>query len=98
MYCHYWKTFFLMVLLAAGVISSGSAKAAETKAPEQWGIAMGLRFADIPFDTEKDNVYDIIPLIFYDNGRFFIKGLEMGYRIFKKEHLRAIDLPSRPRS
>jgi len=83
MFCRYWKTHLLVILLAVGSYYNGSAVASETKAPEKWGIAMGLRVANIPFKAQKDTVYDIIPLIFYDNGRFFIEGLEMGYRIFK---------------
>jgi len=52
-------------------------------APEKWGIAMGIRSATIPFDAEKSVVNDIVPLIFYDNGRLFIEGLEFGYRLFQ---------------
>ena len=52
-------------------------------APETWGVAMGIRSATIPFDAEKSVVNDIVPLIFYDNGRLFIEGLEFGYRLFQ---------------
>ena len=51
----------------------------KTKAPEKWGIAMGIRSARIPFDTNKSVVNDVIPLFYYDNGRLFIDGLEAGY-------------------
>jgi len=52
-------------------------------APEKWGIAMSIRSATIPFDAKKSAVNDIVPLIFYDNGRLFIDGLEFGYRLFQ---------------
>lgn len=57
-----------------------------TKAPEEWGIAMGLRSAGIVFDADQSVVNDILPLIFYDNGRLFIDGLEAGYRLFQGEN------------
>jgi len=56
------------------------------KAPEKWGVAMGLRSATIVFDAEKSSVNDIVPLIFYDNGRLFIEGLEFGYRLLQIEN------------
>ena len=58
-------------------------KKKKTKAPEKWGIAMGIRSAKIPFDANKSVVNDIFPLIFYENGRLFIDGLEAGYRLFQ---------------
>lgn len=54
-------------------------------APEKWGIAMGIRSATIPFNTNTSTVNDVVPLIFYENGRLFIDGLEFGYRLFKNE-------------
>jgi outer membrane protein len=56
----------------------------KTKAPETWGVAMGIRSATIPFAADKSAVNDIVPLIFYDNGRLFIDGLEFGYRLLQK--------------
>ena len=76
--------FIIIFLLAFYGQSVGEEKPAEKKkikAPEKWGIAMGIRSARIPFDTNKSVVNDVIPLIFYDNGRLFIDGLEAGYRL-----------------
>jgi MipA family protein len=53
--------------------------------PENWGIAMGIRSATIVFDTNQSTVNDVVPLIFYENGRLFIDGLEFGYRLFQDE-------------
>ena len=58
----------------------------KTKAPEAWGIAMGVRSATIVFDANKSVVNDIVPLIYYDNGRLFIDGLEFGYRLLENKH------------
>ncbi|MCP3879848.1 MAG: MipA/OmpV family protein, partial [Sulfitobacter sp.] len=54
-------------------------------APEIWGVAMGVRSATIPFAAYKSNVNDVLPLIFHDNGRLFIDGLDCGYRLIKGE-------------
>ena len=36
-------------------------------APEKdWGIAVGIRSANIPYPSEVDRVEDFIPLMFYD--------------------------------
>ena len=59
-----------------------------TKAPENWGVSMSLRSASIVFDANKSAVNDVVPLIFYENGRLFIDGLEFGYRLFQTEKWR----------
>jgi len=46
---------------------------------------MGLRYAAIPFKTEQDSTYDIVPLIFYDHGRVFIDGLTGGFRFYDSD-------------
>ncbi len=46
-----------------------------------WGIAIGVRHADIPFETATDKVNDITPLIFIDWKNAYIKGLEAGYHL-----------------
>ena len=84
---HWSKLVYTIIfLLAFYGQACGEEKPAEkkiTKAPEKWGIAMGIRSARIPFDANKSVVNDVIPLIFYDNGRLFIDGLEAGYRLFQ---------------
>lgn len=54
----------------------------KTEAPKTWGIAMGIRYAAVPFKTEVDSTYDVVPLIFYDHKRFFIRGLTAGFRFY----------------
>lgn len=84
---------FLFGLLVSLLILIGNDALCEEKkieqhhvhAPEKWGIAMGTRSATIPFDANKSTVNDVVPLIFYENGRLFIDGLEFGYRVFDNE-------------
>jgi outer membrane protein len=85
-----WKSLFMGASTALLIFASHGAFCGEEKpegrnvgAPEKWGIAMSIRSATIPFDAKKSVVNDIVPLIFYDNGRLFIDGLEFGYRLFQ---------------
>jgi len=52
----------------------------------QWGIAIGMRRADIPFavsDVSEDTaVYDILPLMRFENDYGFIRGLEGGVHLW----------------
>ena len=57
----------------------------QIKATDKWGIAMGIRSASIVFDANKSAVNDVVPLIFYENSRLFIDGLEFGYRLLDNE-------------
>jgi len=54
---------------------------------KQWGVAIGMRRADIPFavsDISEDTaVYDILPLIRFENDYGFIRGLEGGVHLWK---------------
>ena len=50
-----------------------------TQGPDMWGIALTYRIAEIPFAAEEGSVNDVVPLLFYEKGRFFWRGLEAGY-------------------
>ena len=57
-------------------------KSTQKKRPEQnWGIAAGLRVARIPFDTKGDTVTNFVPLFYYEDDLFFLRGLEGGIKI-----------------
>jgi outer membrane protein len=58
--------------------------ASETSEPNDWGIAVGFRNAEIPFPTAEDRVSDFIPLMFYEGERFFIRGLTGGARLYTR--------------
>lgn len=71
---------WLLLCLLAWQCPSGIALS-ENMAPEQWGVAMGLRSATIAFDAEQDRVNDVVPLFFYEGERLFLHGLTAGYRL-----------------
>ncbi len=54
-------------------------------AGKDWGIAVGIRTAKIPYATKEDQVQDFIPLMFYDGDTFFIRGLTGGVKLYHKE-------------
>jgi len=52
--------------------------------PELWGVAIGLRSAQAPYVSEDGRSDDLIPLLFFDDGgRFFLRGVEAGFRLFR---------------
>ncbi len=71
-------------------------------AEKDWGIAIGIRSAGIPYPAEKNSVQDVIPLLFYDGDTFFIRGLTAGIKLYNKEQwqfgligrYRYFDIPS----
>ena len=54
--------------------------------PEKdWGIAVGVRSAKIPYPTKEEDVQDFIPLMFYDGDTFFIRGLTGGIKLYNED-------------
>jgi len=54
--------------------------------PEKdWGIAAGVRTANIPYPSEEERVQDFIPLMFYDGDTFFIRGLTGGIKLYNED-------------
>ncbi|GAA4893378.1 MipA/OmpV family protein [Ferrimonas pelagia] len=51
----------------------------------EWGIAIGARYADIPFQTDVDQVMDITPLMYFNSEHFYIHGLEAGFHLWGNE-------------
>ena len=71
--------------------------------PEKdWGIAVGIRSAKIPYPSKDDRVDDFIPLMYYDGDIFFVRGLTAGIRLYDKDkwqfsllgRYRYFDIPS----
>lgn len=54
-------------------------------AEKDWGIAIGIRSAKIPYPTQTERVDDFIPLLFYDGDIFFIRGLTGGAKLYNKD-------------
>lgn len=54
-------------------------------AEKDWGIAVGVRSARIPYPAEEERVEDFVPLMFYDGDIFFIRGLTGGIKLYDKD-------------
>lgn len=57
---------------------------------QDWGIAIGMRYAEIPFATASGDrsVTDVVPLMFYDNKLVFIHGLEGGVKLINTDQVK----------
>lgn len=53
------------------------------ESPPAWGLAMGVRYARIPFKTDDSVVADIFPLFYYEGKHVFLRGQEGGYRLWQ---------------
>lgn len=51
-----------------------------------WGVAIGIRRADVPFIGDNKQVYDVIPLLQYQNKYLFLNGLEAGFHLWKQDN------------
>ncbi|GIU45634.1 hypothetical protein TUM4438_19570 [Shewanella sairae] len=68
---------------------------------DNWGIGIGMRRGDIPYATEQDEVYDTLPLIYFENDYFYINGMEAAGHIWKNDNhqinlytrFRFVDIP-----
>ncbi|MCG9728678.1 MipA/OmpV family protein [Shewanella sp. Isolate13] len=68
---------------------------------DNWGIGIGMRRGDIPYATEEDEVYDTLPLIYFENDYFYINGMEAAGHIWKNDNhqinlytrFRFVDIP-----
>lgn len=58
-----------------------------TYTEQDWGIAIGLRYAEIPYVTANGDrtVADIVPLMFFENDYVYVRGLEGGIKIINDE-------------
>lgn len=90
-------------ILATFVLLVFSLPAYAYDVPEKdWGIAVGLRSAEIPYKAKDESVQDFIPLMFYDGDIFFIHGLSGGIKFYDKDawqvsllgRYRYFDIPS----
>lgn len=54
-------------------------------AEKDWGIAVGIRSATIPYPAKDEKVGDFIPLMFYDGDIFFIEGLTGGAKLYQQD-------------
>ncbi len=71
-------------------------------AEQTWGIGVLVRNAEIPFNTEADNVTSFVPMMFYQGETFFIRGIEGGAHLYQQSdwqvnamaRMRFFDIPA----
>jgi len=76
---------FLLLLPLVFYSAFASAESESTERnylEETWGIGIGARYADIPYVAQDQTVADLIPLLFFENETFFIRGLEGGIKLY----------------
>ncbi|PKI12602.1 MipA/OmpV family protein [Colwellia sp. 12G3] len=69
---------------------------------QTWGLGVLFRNAEIPFDTKADNVTSFVPMMFYQGETFFLRGIEGGAHLYKKNdwqfsaiaRMRFFDIPA----
>jgi outer membrane protein len=77
-------------LLSAPASAWGGTDTKRTYSEQDWGIAIGLRYAEIPFATASGDrsVTDVVPLMFYDDKHIFIRGLEGGVKLINTQQVK----------
>ena len=102
------KTLFIVTTLFFTVIFSIDTFGFEGKTKKQvfaeqtWGIGVLMRNAEIPFNTEADNVTSFIPMMFYQGETFFMRGIEGGAHLYQQSdwqvnaiaRMRFFDIPA----
>jgi hypothetical protein len=83
--CCSWLTGLASIVFACSLLAVQPALA-DTKPPKDWGLAIGVRTASIPFKAEVDHVNDILPLMYYHGERFNLHGLSSWYVLLPKKH------------
>jgi len=78
---------------AADTSTTATSQQAETSGDytqQNWGLAIGVRYAQIPFKTANGDrsVADLVPLMFYDDKHVFIRGLEAGVKLVNTDPFR----------
>lgn len=48
-----------------------------------WGIAMGVRYAKIPFHADDSTVADVFPLLYFEGKHIFLRGKEGGFKLWQ---------------
>lgn len=51
----------------------------------EWGVAMAVRSASLPFDSKDKSTTDVFPLFYYEGERFFLRGDNGGVKLWEGE-------------
>lgn len=84
------------------VSSNSSTKTSKVFEEQTWGLGVLVRNAEIPFDTDADNVTSFVPMMFYQGETFFIRGIEGGAHVHQQNdwqfnamaRMRFFDIPA----
>ncbi|WP_163930003.1 MipA/OmpV family protein [Paraferrimonas sp. SM1919] len=82
----YYSFLLLLLLSSFSPISVSETSQSEHYYPNKWGVGIGVRVADIPFNTTKETVTDVMPFLEFSNEYFFIEGLEGGVHLYKNDN------------
>jgi outer membrane protein len=80
------KRFLYLLVISVFFPVSLTSASEETHYEKEWGIGLTVRTASIPFDTKGDTVSSLVPMMFFQNDYFYIKGLEAGAYLYSNEH------------
>lgn len=96
----------LPLLLLSSLFTSNNSHAFDKKSDtfeeQTWGIGVLMRNAEIPFDTEADNVTSFVPMMFFQGETFFMRGIEGGAHLYQQSdwqlnaiaRMRFFDIPA----
>lgn len=96
----------VLIVITVMITTNSSANDLNNKdqvfAEQTWGIGVLVRNAEIPFNTEADNVTSFVPVMFYQGETFFIRGTEGGAHLYQQNdwqvnaiaRMRFFDIPA----
>lgn len=80
------KYHYLLPLLVTPIaVAASYPHSPSSSEKESWGVGIGLRSANIIFDTSDDVVHDVMPLLFYQGENFYLDGASGGYQFYQSE-------------
>ncbi|TPH18038.1 MipA/OmpV family protein [Litorilituus lipolyticus] len=95
-------TFLLLSIFLISTHSYASDKKSSVFQEQSWGIGALMRNAEIPFDTDADNVTSFVPMMFFQGETFFLRGIEGGAHLYQQDdwqlnaiaRMRFFDIPA----
>lgn len=79
--------YYIALILLTGFLSNADAEESLYNTNDPWGIAVGIRTAKIPYPADTNQVSDVIPLLYFDNKHFFLRGLTGGIKLYSKDQV-----------
>lgn len=75
-------TFFIILIVFLTSITAQNSGKRDWE-EQNWGIGMTFRYATIPFATETKTVGSVVPMFFFENELFDLKGFKYGIKLHK---------------